>query len=330
VRAASSQVRVLHVNDAAFTAHRILERAALDGQPWSFFPRAVADPDWSGLGGRVRFAARGAAWVARLAIAASRVDLLHIHSGAMLKHTRFVPKQFVLHLHGTDIRTLQYAPAWRRPILRGVRKARAVVYSTPDLADHILPLRPDAVYLPVPVTLAALPEPAAVPERRIFFCSRWEEVKGLEDALAIARALVRSVPAGYEVTGLDWGPGAAAARAAGVRLVPRMAHAEYLDYIAHSSAVVGQSAGMIGSSELEALGIGVPVYVPLKPGLYPDAPPVGGGAEAFQHPEAVADALLADLTAGASDREAGPAWIARTHETELAYRRLVSLYQALV
>ena len=328
--AAQPKVRVLYVNDAAFTGQRILERAARDGQPWRFFPRAVADPGWSGPIGRLRFAARGAAWVARLALAAARVDLLHVHSGAMLKHTRFVPKPFVLHLHGTDIRTLQYDPAWRDSILWGVRKARAVVYSTPDLAEHILPHRPDAIYLPVPVTLSALPAPAEAPERRVFFCSRWEDVKGLEYALAVARELVRGLPPGYEVTGLDWGPGADAARAAGGRLVPRMPHDQYLGFIAASAAVVGQSAGMIGSSELEALGIGVPVYVPLRPGLYPDAPPVGGGADAFEHAEAVAAALVSDLAAGIRDTKAGPAWIARTHETELAYRRLAALYPTLV
>lgn len=330
VGATRPTVRVLYVNDAAFTGRRILERAARDGQPWRFLPRAVADPGWSGLVGRLRFVARGAAWVARLALAASHVDLLHIHSGAMLKHTRFVPKPFVLHLHGTDIRTLQYDPAWRDSILWGVRKARAVLYSTPDLAEHILPHRPDAIYLPVPVTLSALPKPAAVPEHRVFFCSRWEDVKGLEQQLLIARALVQALPEGYEVTGLDWGLGAARAREAGVRLVPRMPHDEYLAFIAASAAVVGQSAGILSSSELEALGIGVPVYVPLRPGLYPDAPPVGGGAGAFENPEAVAAALLADLAAGTRDEKAGPAWIARTHETELAYRRLAALYPTLV
>ena len=328
--AARPTVRVLYVNDAAFTGRRILERAARDGQPWRFFPRAVADPAWTGPMGRLRFAARGAAWVARLALAAARVDLLHIHSGAMLKHTRFVPKPFVLHLHGTDIRTLQYDPAWRDSILWGVRKARAVVYSTPDLAEHILPHRPDAIYLPVPVSLPALPARAAAPERRVFFCSRWEAVKGLEAQLLIAETLVQALPGDYEVTGLDWGPGAARAREAGVRLIPRMPHDEYLAFIAASAAVVGQSAGILSSSELEALGIGVPVYLALKPGYYPDAPPVGGGAEAWDNPRAVADTLLADLSAGTPAPDAGPEWIARTHETELAYRTLVSLYATLV
>jgi len=328
--AVSPEVRVLYVNDAAFTGQRILQRAARDGRPWRFFPRAVADPAWSGPVGRLRFAARGAAWLARLAVAAGQVDLLHIHSGAMLKHTRLVPKPFVLHLHGTDIRTLQYDPAWRASILWGVRRARAVLYSTPDLAEHILPHRPDAIYLPVPVSLSALPARAEVAERRVFFCSRWEEVKGLDQQLRIARALVQALPAGYEVTGLDWGPGAAQARAAGVRLVPRMPHDDYLAFMAGSAAVVGQSAGILSSSELEALGIGVPVYQALGPGYYPDAPPVGGGAAAWGNPAAVADALLADLSAGVSAAEAGREWIARTHETELAYQRLVALYPTLV
>ncbi|MBM7830023.1 glycosyltransferase involved in cell wall biosynthesis [Agromyces cerinus] len=316
------------MNDAAFTAHRLLKVAARHGEPWSFYPRAVADPSWTGISGRARFAGRGAAWVAGLARRAAGVDLLHVHSGAMLKHTRLVPKRFVLHLHGTDIRTLQYEPAWRDSVLWGVRSAAAVLYSTPDLAEHVLPHRPDAVYFPVPIDLGSLPVHPDRPEPRVFFASRWEDVKGLEAQLAIARRLVTETDAAVAVTGLDWGPGADAARSAGVELVPRMPYDAYVRYMAESSVVVGQSAGILSSSELEAIGTGVPVVAPLVPGYYPDAPPIGGGADAWGRPDAVTDAALVALRHPVST--SGAAWIARTHDAELGYRTLADLYPRLL
>ncbi|MGR0220186.1 hypothetical protein [Agromyces sp. ZXT2-6] len=288
----------------------------------------MADPSWHGPIGRIRYAVSGAAWLARLAARSARVDLLHVHSGAMLKHTRFVPKRFVLHLHGTDIRTLQYEAAWARSIRWGLEHAAAVLYSTPDLAEHVLPHRSDAIYFPVPIDPDALPGRSGTPSRRVFFCSRWEDVKGLDHQLAIARRLVDRLPDDVEVTGLEWGPGAEEARRAGVHLVPRMSHADYLAYMAESAVVVGQSAGILSSSELEAIAIGVPVAVALAPGHYPDAPPVGGGAAAFGNPTAVADAALDRLDQGTEAE--GPRWIARTHDAELGYRRLAGLYPTLV
>ena len=100
---------------------------------------------------------RGAAWLGRLSAQSMRHDLLHVHSGSVLRHSRLVPKRFVLHLHGTDIRTLQYDPSWTAVVRAGVASARAVFYSTPDLAEHVLPLRPDATLLPVPVDVGRLP-----------------------------------------------------------------------------------------------------------------------------------------------------------------------------
>ena len=271
-------------------------------------------------------ALRGAAWAADWRSAA-RVDLLHVHSGAMLKHSRVVPKRFVLHLHGTEIRTLQYDPAWRGAIRWGVRQAAAVLYSTPDLAEHVLPQRPDARYFPVPFDLGALPDRPPVPSRRLFFASRWEDVKGLQQQIAIARRLVAESPEGTMIEGIDWGPGAGAAQSASVVLVPKMSHLEYLRRLASSAVVVGQSAGILSSSELEAIGMGVPVAMPLAPGYYPDAPPVGGGESAWKDPDAVADAALALLDAPASG---GPEWIKRTPDAELDYETIAGLYPTLL
>ena len=329
----SKDPRVLHVNDCAFYAHRILEDARTRGLPWRFYPRAVADSKSAGLAGRLAYARQGLAWLAGLAGRSLTVDLLHIHSGSMLHHTRFVPKKYVLTLHGTDIRTLQYDPRWQKSIRQGVRGAAAVMYTTPDLREHVIGLRPDAIYLPVPITTASLPsrqlDTTARP--RIFFVSRWDDSKGAAEQLATARELVRFNGGRYEVLGLDWGPYAAKAAESGVTLVPKMSHQEFLEFLARCSVAVGQSSGLLGSSELEALGLGVPLYMPLAQGLYPNNPPVGWGRSSDA--AGLAACIAAELFNG-TDREvraaAGVDWIEKHHSTAATVDRLLDIYgQAL-
>jgi hypothetical protein len=321
--------RVLHVNDCAFYAHRVLADARTRGLPWGFYPRAVAISGRSGLLGRLRYAGQGLSWLAGLAKRSLRVDLLHIHSGSMLHHTRFVPKKYVLTLHGTDIRSLQYEPQWQKSIRDGVRRAASVMYTTPDLREHVIGLRPDAIYLPVPVTLSTLPR-RSVDESgtpRIFFVSRWDDSKGAVEQLATARELIRLSRGRYEVVGLDWGPHTAAAASAGVNLVPKMSHQDYLKFLAGSAVAVGQSSGVLGSSELEALGIGVPLYMPLGEGLYPDSPPVGWGNSV--DPEGLALCLVEELVDGhVMDERAreGLRWIDEHHSTAATVDRLLEIY----
>jgi hypothetical protein len=301
--------------------------------PWGFYPRAVADSRRAGLAGKLDYARQGLAWLAGLASRSLRVDLLHIHSGSMLHHTRFVPKKYVLTLHGTDIRTLQYDPRWQKSIQQGVRGAAAVMYTTPDLLEHVAGLRADAIYLPVPITTSSLPARQVDASRspRIFFVSRWDDSKGAAEQLDTARELVRLSRGRYEVVGLDWGPYAVKAAESGVTLVPKMSHQGFLEFLGGCSLAVGQSSGLLGSSELEALGMGVPLYMPLAPGLYPNNPPVGWGGSA--DPARLAECITRELFDG-SDLEqrasAGVDWIEKHHSTAATVDKLLEIYgQAL-
>lgn len=328
---ALSEVKVVHVNDCAFYAQRILTKAAERKLPWSFYPRAVADYAVSGLGGRARYALDGALWLGGLARRAVAADLLHIHSGGTTQHTKFVPKSYVLTLHGTDIRTLQYEPRWRNIILDGVRKAAAVMYTTPDLREHILPHRADAVYLPVSIDLTQLPQPARGRQgkARAFFVSRWDDSKNAAGQMELARELLKLSGGTFDVYGLDWGPMAADAQKAGVRLVPRMSHGDYLEFLNGSDVAVGQSAGILAASELEAMALAVPLYISLTRGLYPEEIPVG--REGVESPKAMAALISAELSdAPALQRRgaAGREWIAAHHDPAATVERLREIYAA--
>ena len=75
--------------------------------------------------------------------------------------------------------------------------------------------------------------------------------------------------------------------------MPRTNHAGYLDLLAGSRIVVGQAAGILAASELEALAIGAPLVVPASLPLY-NSPPVHA-LEAGDAAEAVAAVLDGEL-----------------------------------
>lgn len=324
----STAARVLHVGDAALTAAQLVVEARDQGLPWEHLALAGSGRAFTGSMGHLRRAVVGAAWIATLGVRARRHDIVHVHSATTLPHVRPVSNRFVLHCHGTDVRTTQYDPARSASIRAGLRDAEAVVYSTPDLAEHVLPHRPDASLLPVPVTVGDVPlwRPDGEPAR-IVFASRWEEVKGLTDQLATARLLVRALAGRAEVLGLDWGPAAAEARSAGVRLIPRLDHAAYLRLLAGSSAVVGQSSGILSASELEALASGAPLAIPTRLPLYAGSPPPVLGDD----PESVADAVAEVVGDPALHTpNDGRAWVAQWHGTARGVETLRSLYDTVL
>lgn len=358
--ASRGPARVLHVNDPAFTTtvlmHEAVGRRAL---PWAYLPLAVTEPGWRGPTRAVRRALRGAVWEGRLGRLALRSDLLHIHVATVVRHTGWVPRPYVLHLHGTDARSYQHDPSLGPLVRRAIERAAAVLFSTPDLAPHVA-WRPDAALLPVPIDTADLPSWAPAERPRVVFASRWHEVKGLAVQLAVAKDLVRRLGPDVELVGVDWGPGAPLARAAGVRLVPKAEHAAFQHLLATAHVVVGQPTGMLAASELEALGIGVPVVAPLHAPWYAASgapmPPVLGGAvlaaghgvppqdpnvpgaqplgqeDATALAEGIADAVVAALVdPGATSAQLeGPAWLVRHHGAAAAVDALLSLYHRLM
>jgi hypothetical protein len=323
---------VLHVNDCAFTAAGLVREASGRGLPWSLMPLAASGRTWSGPVAQVRRAGLGVAWLSRLAVRASRVDLLHVHFATVYQHSRLVPRRYVLHCHGSDVRTLQYDDRYTATIRRALSSAAGVFYSTPDLAQHTLWHRPDAVYLPVPIDTAALPgwaPPSGPPQ--VLFASRWDDSKGLGAQLAIATGIVDATSGtGAEVVGLDWGPAAGAARVAGVRLLPRRDHAGYLRLLASAQVVVGQSSGILAASELEALGIGVPLLMTADHGLYGEAPPPVLDSATSTPDDVVQAAVeaLADPVATAQ-QQGGPGWVARHHGVAQGVDRVLKLYRSL-
>ncbi|WP_127129509.1 hypothetical protein [Georgenia sp. SYP-B2076] len=319
--------KVLHLHDAAHTAENLVGSARRQGLPWSriglpwYYRHALPGP----LGALVA-KGRAPVWDAWLGARTLPANVVHVHTGTLGWHTRFFRRPYVLHLHGTDIRTASYESAWQAKMADGLARAAAVVYSSPDLAEHTRRFRDDAYYLPQPVDVASLPAWAPNARPRLVFASRWEAVKGADAQLEVARRVIAGAAAvglDVDVVGIDWGPAASAAAAAGVRLVPKLAHEEFLGLLATAHMVVGQMSGILAVSELEALAIGVPVVGGHRHDWY-------GGLNALSGPAPgeVAEGALAALTdpAAAGVRLGGREWVLAEHDAAVGVRRLQGLY----
>lgn len=263
----SGQPRVTHFNDCAFVAKTLVDAAAEQGITWKYVPPEKVRPEGgftASTAGRIR----QLPYVARHLQILLTSDVLHIHyatAAALLEHGFFPRRPYLLTLHGTDIRKQWLDPAYHDQIQRAIDGASMVFYANLDTAENALKARPDAVYMPPLLRPAKLPQwsPASASGTpRVVFASRWDESKGVEAQLELAESLRRALPQQVDLVGLDWGPGAEEAARLGVRLVPKMPQPDYLRLLASADLVVGQPQGILATSELEAMAIGVPVACP--------------------------------------------------------------------
>lgn len=259
--------RVTHVNDCAFVGRALVDAAARSGLRWGYLPPERVRPagGFSGGPGRIR----QLPFVLRHVRVAATSDVLHIHYATtvpLMRKPYLRDRPYLLHLHGTDIRRQWKDPRTHGLVQAAIDGASAVYYTNLDTVEEATTARADAVYMPAfvePERLPAWRAPASTGPRSVVFVSRWDDTKGVETQLELAGALRAALPDDVRLIGLDWGPGAAEARARGVELVPRMPHGEFLDLIAGADVAIGQAAGIIAVSELEAMAIGPVVLCPV-------------------------------------------------------------------
>jgi hypothetical protein len=321
--------RVVHVFDCADVGSTLVRTALAQGKPWSYLPARDASRDGNDLPGRLNRLRGVGGWTAKRWYLTLPADLLHIHFGTRVDiATRWPKRPFVVHFHGTDIREFYQDPRQRAKIQWGADTAQAVFYATPDLAEYALEARPDAVYLPNPVDLAELPAWTPSAEPRVAFASRWGAAKGGAEQLELAAKLSRALAGtGVRLQGLDWGENAARASELGVELIPTMGKTAYLGWLAQAHTVVGQSTGLLGMSELQAIGIGVPTAANLRPGLYPGVVPVIGTDTVNEQVDAIVAAAKDAATTAA--RLGARSWITEHHDPTKIVRLLSSSYAAI-
>lgn len=316
---------VVHFFDCADVGKTLVGYGKRAGYRWWHRPALAPGMGGAVPSGPLQAKFESSSWRIRRTIEALRADVMHVHfgtRGGVANSRPVIP--FVMHWHGTDIRTTYNTPKGRPNIQWGADHAAAVVYATPDLREHAEPVRPDAIYLPTPVDLEELPVWSPDGPPRVVFASRWDDSKNAADQLKVAAAIRDATQGRVILEGLDWGQRVDEARALGIVLVPKMPKAGYLKWLASAHCVVGQGSGTMGTSELQALAMDIPTVMNLGAGYYTDAPALQGeGPEglAAQAVLALEDPLAASALAGARR------WVEQHHGPDVAVQTLAALYR---
>lgn len=323
-------MRVLHVNDVAGVASAAVARARTDGLSW----RLWALPPVRGAATAVKLRRRASDLV-RFRAAGRSADVLHVHYGLFGYYAWSVRRPYLLHLHGTDVRANLRSRTLGPLVRAAIRYAGAVVFSTPELADAVRELRPDASWLPAPLSPAVEDTPAQADKLRragdtprIVFASRWDPIKGLDQQLELARRIRDRYPHATMV-GIDWGQGARQAADAGVKLCPLLPADEFRALLAGADAVVGQLAsGALGVTDLQAMALQRPVIVRFsQAAAYRSEAPVWNTDDV--DPLAALADILADPAAQAARCAAARAWALEHHGSEAFVRAVLPIYAAL-
>lgn len=248
----SQKIRVTQLFDCADVGKTLVAEGRRQGLPW----RLIQGP-WTRGGGKAAYYR----FRAEQLLAYPGTNLWHVNMGGRARWARgALARPYALTLHGTDIRENYWQDQHHAAMKEDIDRAGHVWYTTPDLREKAERARPDAEYLPVPVDMDELPAWAPATRPRVIFPSRWDASKGGDALLQTAAEVVAAAggPGGADIVGLDWGDRAAEAAELGVRLLPRMPKKQFLAEIAQAHVAVGQVAGILAVSELQAIGIGVP------------------------------------------------------------------------
>lgn len=341
-KSSEDYLRVLHLGDPAHTATLLARAANETGRDWRVLPLAKSTQAANPVAQTLGRAWRGAWWEARLRGAKLARPRVHLHSAMALPHVGWALGDYVLHLHGTDIRTRRYEPVYTNRIHDAVTHARQVFYSTPDLREHLTDWRGEARLIPVPVDLdcPVVDNPyrgeARCTGSYVFFVSRWEAVKGGDTQIEAAKCLRARLDQSVALVGLQWGDLQLmdAARQAGVCLIPKLPGAQYRQVIRDAAACVGQTAGILSASELEALAEDVPLIAPLNPSWYDashpslvDVPVLGGTTLDPMDSETIAELTLAALQTPVSQRQPTRDWVQRFHSPAAALTGVLEGYR---
>ena len=324
-------MKIAHVNDISNVPFALVEGLRLLGHDATLFPLNLVGgklPTW-GKALLLPWRGREMRALNRL-IRRGHFDIVHIHfaylgwAGILGKYPYF------LHCHGTDVRRNLHEWYQRPFIVRSLRQARMVFFPTPDLAEHVWPIRPDAIEFPHPINTERFSPGDASgnggrQRPRVLFISALSRIKGVDRAFQVIHLLQEQVPE-VEIIVMGFGDRFQHYRQwPGITVLPRIPHEDMPTLIRSCDVVVGQlHLGIIAVSETEAMSCGKPVVMESRyPEAYAELPPLLAG----ETPEELAGLviyLLDDTDAREDVGRRSREWVMKHHD----YRQVARILEA--
>ena len=322
----SNETKVLHLGDVASTGTNLVHTARANGRSWAL-RNLPAAPSLTSLSAWAR---RGTDALRYLSDG-TKPELQHIHYGPNGYYGWLKDAPYVLHLHGTDLRQDLHRPLIGNVERAAVKHAAQLVVATPDLLEAARELDSSAIYVPNPLppetyrrSMRAQDSPKSS-TGQVFFSARWDDSKGGESLVDLAGDLVAD---GIEVVGVDWGTHAESAKAAGVKMLPKMTSGDFETTLKAADVVVGQfSFGSLGMSELQCLALGRPLVGWIDPALEVGVP--GPGTPIGDAREHVEDLLNRPDRARSSSLEWRD-WVLAERSPQRGLYELEEIYKAIL
>lgn len=320
-------MRFVQVNDIASVASELAVALRKRGHEVDLlYPRlygASLPPFWKLMVVPARFAD----WL-RLAWRLRRggYDAVHIHYAYLGIVGLLARVPYVLHCHGDDVRDVSRR-VWAPVIRLAIKRARHVYYSTPDLREPLIAIRPDAEFLPNPIDIERFrPEPLPADADDVLVACALAENKGVENILAACRQLEAERPA-LRISAVAGGSGTAAADLLpNVLLLMHQPREKLPQLMARHRVIIGQVyQGAVGMVELEAMACGRPVIVHFT---YDEAyaePPPFVHAHSGQDIAAAVERLIDDEAERERLGGEGRAWVERHHNAAQMAERVEAL-----
>jgi glycosyltransferase involved in cell wall biosynthesis len=289
-------LRIVQVNDVAHVASALARGLRSAGQEARFIELAKYGARWPFPWKLAALPPRLAAMtLLALRLRLEAPDVIHIHyaSQAILGLLTGLP--YVVHCHGTDVRSTVPQSRWGRAIAPGLLHAAGVLYSTPDLAPWVRGFRPDARFLPSPVDTDMFHPGGEGAMAEVLISTRLDPVKGPDVIIETVRQ-IRAIRPATTFTLVDHGSAIAELRAAiggAARIVPPVPHDRMPELLRGHQVFLGQfGLGTVGQAEFEALACGLPVVANLSdPHAVEVRPPIVSSSNATEAASAVAELL---------------------------------------
>ena len=204
-------------------------------------------------------------------------DIIHIHYLPTSLYALFAGKKFILHLHGSDIRGLSITSkeyCVREIIYRKfkkyiLRKAQLVFYSTPNLKKDVDVVRKDAIFIPNPIKIKTILKKEVGELKKtidILFFAALSDHKGADIAFPAFEKIKSIYNDKVNIVCINFGKEKEKYnKYSFVRCVEKIKHENINDFLNEFDIIIGQlKVGAIGVSELEVMGLGIPLISNFK------------------------------------------------------------------
>lgn len=200
--------------------------------------------------------------------ASVKPDIIHIHYSSTAIYAKLAGLNYVLHVHGSDVRGLYTTsnPRLKTKIRAAITRklledADLVFFSTPDLYKEIEMIRPDAIFIPNPVNrMQIFDEEKRSKVNILFFCAL-SLSKGADIAFRIFDRVKERYGENVDITCISAGRNTELfLNHESVKYINPVNHNQISSLLKDYDIIIGQlKLDVIGVSELEAMMCKKPV-----------------------------------------------------------------------